>query len=610
MATTQITLEIEATSVVGRASRIVVVGTAAVGPQGIQGPQGVQGNVGPQGTQGPQGDKGDKGDQGDQGPQGNVGPQGTQGPKGDKGDKGDQGDQGPQGNVGPQGTQGPQGPQGNVGPQGTQGPQGPSGVISVNDPITNSGTSTSADLGLSLGDGLTTSAGALVADFGATSTTVAAGDRGLPTGGTTGQVLAKTSGTDYASGWSDPSLVGGAARPLLTGGAFLDGTGLVLSGLTGNYASAPDSAALDITGDIDIKVKATLTDWTPSANQSLVSKYVTSGNQISYFLGVSTAGALRFIYNSTGSAANNNLVVSSNTGFTDGDTKWVRVTLDVDNGSSQRAIKFYTSDDGTVWTQLGTTTVQAGTTSIFAGTASLEVGTVDAGQGPLSGKVSRVIIQDAFDTVDNTTNVVFDADFSTQTADALAFTESSTNAATVTINTTRYTYGYPNAGYTAAGTLTLAANTDQGDPIFVTSPVIVDLWGIEVLTATASNRTLHCGLYRADNNMQPFGTALLTDSQTITANVNGAFRKQISPVTLQPGRYVFVLNSSDNIACRVWLSSQHVQLASGLGTSPFINRLTVARTNAAFSTPTPFTSTGTASSLPFPLNAFFRWKAA
>jgi hypothetical protein len=38
-------------------------------------------------------------------------------------------------------------------------------------------------------------------DVGTTSSTVATGDRGLPTGGTTGQVLQKTSGTDYDADW-------------------------------------------------------------------------------------------------------------------------------------------------------------------------------------------------------------------------------------------------------------------------------------------------------------------------------------------------------------------------------------------------------------------------
>jgi hypothetical protein len=81
---------------------------------------------------------------------------------------------------------GAQGPTGPTGATGATGPQGPSGVIAVTAPITNSGTSTSANIGVTVGT---------------TAASVASGDRGLPVGGTTAQVLAKSSATDYAVSW-------------------------------------------------------------------------------------------------------------------------------------------------------------------------------------------------------------------------------------------------------------------------------------------------------------------------------------------------------------------------------------------------------------------------
>lgn len=86
--------------------------------RGEQGPQGVQGVIGPSGPQGPQGSTG---------PQGLTGPQGPQGEKGDKGDTGATGAKGDTGDTGA---------------------QGPSGVIAVTSPITNTGTSTSANIGI------------------------------------------------------------------------------------------------------------------------------------------------------------------------------------------------------------------------------------------------------------------------------------------------------------------------------------------------------------------------------------------------------------------------------------------------------------------------------
>ena len=88
---------------------------------------------GPTGPQGPQGNQGGKGDTGAQGPVGNTG---AQGPKGDTGATGAKGDTGATGATGAKGD------------TGATGAQGPSGVVSVTSPITNSGTSTNANIGI------------------------------------------------------------------------------------------------------------------------------------------------------------------------------------------------------------------------------------------------------------------------------------------------------------------------------------------------------------------------------------------------------------------------------------------------------------------------------
>ena len=321
------------------------------------------------------------------------------------------------------GATGPTGATGLTGPTGLTGSTGPAGL-----------TGSAGPTGATGAEGIQTSATAPINTsilWADTMTTGAAGT--VPSGGTIGQVLAKNSGTNYDTKWAS---VGSAARPLLTSGAYLDGTGLVLNGLTANYASTPDSAALSITGDIDIKVKVTLADWTPSGARAFVAKRNTTST-ISYLLYIQS-GALRLATSPDGTATNTVEGISVATGIADGSTKWVRGTLDVDNGSSQRVCKFYTSNDGVSWTQLGTTITTAGTTSIYDTAIPVEIGTITLGTSAnLIGTVHRAIIQSAFDTTDNTTSTVFDADFSTQTADALAFTESSVNAATVTINTTR-----------------------------------------------------------------------------------------------------------------------------------------------------------------------------
>ena len=126
------------------------------------GPQGPMGMPGPMGPQGPAGVNGLDGATGPMGPQGPAGVNGLDGATGPMGPQGPAGTNGLDGATGPMGPQGPQGP---IGLTGAVGPQGPAGVNGTN------GT-----------NGV-----------------------GVPTGGTTGQVLAKVNGTDYNTQWITPS---------------------------------------------------------------------------------------------------------------------------------------------------------------------------------------------------------------------------------------------------------------------------------------------------------------------------------------------------------------------------------------------------------------------
>lgn len=155
----------------------LVIPIGPTGPQGITGPTGPQGITGPTGAQGIQGITGPTGATGDTGP---TGPQGNPAsPVNLLGSKDlisqlpatgnslndawivqEDGDLyywngtawvslgqlvGP---TGATGNTGPQGPTGLTGATGALGPTGPSGVISVTGPVTNSGTSTAAVIGL------------------------------------------------------------------------------------------------------------------------------------------------------------------------------------------------------------------------------------------------------------------------------------------------------------------------------------------------------------------------------------------------------------------------------------------------------------------------------
>ena len=110
------------------------------GPKGEKGEKGDAGGpAGPQGPAGPTGPQGEQGPQGLQGSQGNPGAQGAQGPTGSTGLQGIKGDKGDTGATGATGAKGD---------TGATGAQGSSGVVTVTAPITNSGTSSAAIIGI------------------------------------------------------------------------------------------------------------------------------------------------------------------------------------------------------------------------------------------------------------------------------------------------------------------------------------------------------------------------------------------------------------------------------------------------------------------------------
>ena len=204
------------------------------GETGPQGPKGDTGAAGPQGATGPQGPAGERGEVGPQGPKGDTGAQGLQGPKGDRGEQGIQGPQGPKGDTGdtgPQGPQGIQGPKGDpgakgeTGPRGEQGDPGPKG-----DAFTYSDFTQEQLAGLKGPKGDTGETGPR-GPQGEQGPTGAKGDTGpqgpqgpkgdtgdtgprgptgvgVPSGGTTGQVLSKT---EDGTAWTDPP--SGGAQP-------------------------------------------------------------------------------------------------------------------------------------------------------------------------------------------------------------------------------------------------------------------------------------------------------------------------------------------------------------------------------------------------------------
>lgn len=177
-----------------------------------------------------------------------------------------------------------------------------------------------------------------------------------------------------------------------------------LPGRSGSYASTPDVAALDIVGDIDVRIEITPDSWRPAAAQVLASKYQISGDNRSWVFRLHDSGTLIFSWSPDGTFASL-LSPASSVAIPVGTERLaVRVTLDVADGAGNFVTRFFTAPSlAGPWTQLGAAVTTAGSTSIFSGASPVEVGAgnggavVFTGGATFSGRVHAFELRNGID---------------------------------------------------------------------------------------------------------------------------------------------------------------------------------------------------------------------
>lgn len=150
-------------------------------------------------------------------------------------------------------------------------------------------------------------------------------------------------------------------------------------------AQTVDSAQVSVTGDIDIRIDATLANWgaVGAANgaMELIGKYDPTGNQRSWMVLLDDNGIPLYRWSVDG-VTNTQVFPNERYSADPGQRLALRVTHDVDNGAAGNTVTFYTGPtiDGP-WGQLGDPQVTAGTTSIFDSTAAVCVGDASPSTG-------------------------------------------------------------------------------------------------------------------------------------------------------------------------------------------------------------------------------------
>jgi len=172
-------------------------------------------------------------------------------------------------------------------------------------------------------------------------------------------------------------------------------------GAVNDYISTPDSPANRITNDIDIRVLGvTAVNWSPVLNETLVSKFDISG-EFAYVFRIGVGGNLELLLSDNGSIG----VLGASTVPTEfiiGTKHSLRVTW----RNLTNVTRFFTSEDGIVWTQLGGD-VFLPRTGIFPSLSSVEIGSREGGTSDrFRGSIERLEI---FRGIDSILEVNFDA---------------------------------------------------------------------------------------------------------------------------------------------------------------------------------------------------------
>ena len=275
----------------------------------------------------------------------------------------------------------------------------------------------------------------------------------------------------------------------------------VLPGVVGSNFSTPASAATNQTGNIDIRVKASAS-WTtaPAAAQYLAGTW---NGASGYVLYLSTEPRLHFTYTPNSGAEDVSSLVS--VGLPDNTATWVRATLQLDNGSAQHVVTFYTSQDGITWSTLATRVI-AGAQTVPGAANALSVGDAD-GSHPIKGNIYRAQIY-------NGINGTLAVDFNPNTWTSGATWSSASTGEVWTINGTAKVFGS-----NADATYGIPAQWDANGPFGeISTPAQTDLLGV----TDAIRRTMSDAGWVATNVTKGTatgadGTAAIAASLTATA---------------------------------------------------------------------------------------------
>jgi hypothetical protein len=195
----------------------------------------------------------------------------------------------------------------------------------------------------------------------------------------------------------------------------------------GGYASFPGSTPLNITGDLDVRIKVALDSWSSAVTQTLIGRLTPTDRT---WMLSQVSGIPFFQYSLDGTSSLGTAATIAPV-ITDGDPLWVRVTRRASDGRIQyfTASGSLTSPAPGDFTQLGADVAGTSGNLFVPTTFPFYVGVHAQTSSAASGKFYRAQIRN--NILDNGTGTVLDADFTTKAFGADSFTGGAGNVITL-----------------------------------------------------------------------------------------------------------------------------------------------------------------------------------
>jgi hypothetical protein len=226
-------------------------------------------------------------------------------------------------------------------------------------------------------------------------------------------------------------------------------------------ATTPSATALNISGNLDVRIEVSLLNWQIGTEVELIGKYLSTGNQRSWEMSVSGTGGLSLRASTDGAA-----VVSYLSNAVPSIPSTGRLALRITRDNATGVVTYYTapSISGT-WTVLGTP-ITTPTGAIFASTAPLTVGDIDL--VPFTAPHGSVYAAQLRNGIGGT--VVANVDFTAQAIGATTFVDAAgltwtlANGAAISNKQTRFSGEYSDwpARWTGGGRLITVTGEGAG----------------------------------------------------------------------------------------------------------------------------------------------------